>query len=333
MQQIVVFFLLIFSSQQALSQGIYEKAPRNYNVEIKLSEDDSIKLDYAIEFLKTDTTDYAIYETSSLDTFLFLMHNDLSLLPESKNDLLVYIHGFMGGQTTNLRYTKFDLQDRYIDPSVSQLGRLLSIKWPGNKPVYKVSKGNISKVAATFADMLVHIITSYQDNDNIDTEVSIMNHSLGNEMFKEMVQYFPSDIQLFDQVILAAPDLDTDVFVAEGALANLSDHCNRATVYLSNKDLTLGFSRELNKKGRLGLDGPDEATLFSDKLYFIDMSHVLDEKFIPMKMTGHSYYRGSDAGSYDMLQTLRGSQPDTVTNRKVHPDIENAYKVILSEEN
>ncbi len=301
------------------AQAKYEKADRSYNIEVSL-EEDTVLFEYEIDFRETDSTSYAYYKTASLDTFLYLLQKDPAFV-ENKDDILFYIHGMMGGQKMNLRYTKYDLEEKYIAPENSDIARLITIKWPGNNPVYKIDKGNVYKVADDIAKMLIGFIAQVQSWDGKETiQFDVLNHSLGCELFKEVLVSISEPKKYFDQIVFAAPDLDIDVFTPAGPLARIKAYCNRATVYYSNKDLTLGFSRQLNKKERLGLDGPDAETQFSEQLLFINMSHVMDEKMLPMRMSGHSYYRASAIAGEDILHSLLGSELSKVPLRTVSRD-------------
>lgn len=325
-------FILSYISSEA--QYKYASVERSYNIEVKLEEDSLVNFDYRVDFHETDTTAHAVYETSSLDTFLFLLSSDIEKVPDDKRNLLFYIHGFMGGQSMNLRFTKYDLIEKYILPESSDISRLISIRWPGNMPVYKTSKANSVKVAPAVSKQLVQLMNELQSRtEGGPIQYDILNHSLGCEFFKEVVQHFPDEpVQYFDQILLCAPDLDIDVFSRNGSLCDLQKYCNRTTVYFSNKDLTLGFSRELNKKGRLGLDGPHLETQFHDKLVFVEMSHVMDEKLLPMRLTGHSYYRGSTVAGNDILQTLIGLPADQIEARKKSEQGPQFFKLFSEEQ-
>ncbi len=311
--------LFLLYCLHAEAQYKYASVERSYNIEVELEEDSLVTFGYRVDFHETDTTAHAVYETSSLDTFLFLLSSDLDKVPDNKKNLLFYIHGFMGGQKINLRFTKYDLIEKYILPENSDISRLISIRWPGNMPVYKTSKANAVKAAPALSQKLVHIMNELNSKttEGSPVQFDILNHSMGCEFFKELVQHFPNEpVKYFDQILLCAPDLDIDVFNRNGSLSGLQNYCNRTTVYFSNKDLTLGFSRELNKKGRLGLDGPHLETKYHDKLIFVETSHVMDEKLLPMRLTGHSYYRGSAVAGKDMLQTLIGLPAEQIEDRK-----------------
>lgn len=302
----------ILNSQEAISD-MY----RNYNVEVGLVGD-SVTFEYEVFFESSDDSSKSVYRTSSLDTFIYLLEEDLKVLPVNKRDILFYLHGMMGGQRMNFRMTKTDLRERYIGPETSDLGRIISFRWPGNKPAYQADKVNVYLVAEEMSLVTQTIISSLQKS-NLNSEniidFDMLSHSLGCELFKEMVFYLEEDKKYFDQVLLCAPDLDVDVFVKDGPLFDLYKYANRVTIYHSNKDLTLGFSKKLNDKGRLGIDGPDSESHFHTSYVYVDMTLVNDEKFLPMRFTGHAYYRGSDLAGSDMLATLIGTPAESIELR------------------
>lgn len=317
-----------------VAQEVVVDKYRSYNVEVAL-EKDSVTFEYEVLFSATDSTPTSLYTTSSLDTFVFLLKEDLRVMPETKCQLFFYLHGMMGGQKMNFRMTKEDLRDRYITPENSDLSRLISFRWPGNKPIYQVDKDNVFLVAEEMSLKMQEIIESVRaENEEGNKEIGfdIMNHSLGCELFKEMVSYLKEDKKYFDQILLCAPDLDVDVFIEDGSLYDLYKYANRVTVYHSRKDLTLGFSRQLNDRGRLGIDGPDVDSHFHPSYVFVDMTAVNDEKFFPMKLTGHAYYRGSDLASADMLATLIGTSAELIALRKRSFEQEGKHFVLVPDQ-
>jgi len=331
MRVVFSLFFLLFMINAALGQSKYKSAARTYNIDV-IVKDSTVNFSYLVDFHETDSTDHAIYETTSLDTLLLLLKDDLAEIPDAKRNLLIYLHGMMGGQKLNLHHTKKDLNKRYVEPVESDISRLISIRWPGNTPIYKSNKENIKKVGPDLAKLVSSIISELRTSEEgLGVNFDVLIHSMGSQMFTEVFQHLPKNqTKYFDQILFCAPDLDIDAFNRDRPLSSLHLQCERITVYTSNKDVTLGFSRELNKKGRLGLDGPHIETAHHPALYFVDMSQVSDEKLLPMRLVGHSYYRASDLGSSDILQTLNGVAAEKITGREPCDKGSYFYKVISS---
>lgn len=330
MKQLLLVYIILhplFMLSQETS--IYDEMDRTYGIEVEI-ENDSVVFSYRVDFHASDTTKKYTYKTDALDTFLIILDRDISLLPDTKNNLLFYIHGMMGGQWLNLKTTASDLTKYYLEPEKSDVGRLLWIRWPGNLPVYAVDKENAEYIAADLSELLVTItdhVTNKETEGGNNLEVDILAHSLGSELFKNMYMTMRKTKKCFGDILFCAPDLDVDVFNEGGPLADLHIICRQATVYYSSKDLTLGISSKLNNKGRLGFNGPDARALPLPEYNFVDMTLVNDETFLPFKLTGHAYYRGSNLAAADMLESIIGTTPVEVALRKPITGKANHYRL------
>ncbi len=331
MRLLTACFLLLTTcgfGQEFLAE--YKSLPRHYGIEVDLVED-SVTYEYKVIYTEQDSSKQYIYTTADIDTFLFLIKRDLEDLPDDKDNVLYYLHGMMGGQVINMNFTIIGLTEFYIHPEESDIGRLLWIRWPGNFPAYLKDKENAYAIAEDMSIKLLKINESLSliKSKNSPIEIDFMAHSLGCELFKEIHSYIEPTKQMYGDVILSAADLDVDVFLKGGSLSNLNLLSKRSTIYYSSRDLTLSFSKRLNKKPRLGLDGAHEDSVILPSFYFVDVTDIRDETFLPMRLTGHAYYRGSKRVSLDMMATLRGMDSTVISGRDTNPDRPNHYKLTL----
>ncbi len=109
------------------------------------------------------------------------------------------------------------------------------------------------------------------------------------------------------QVILAGSDIDRDLLGAyiQDGLLNVSD---RMSIYLSKADKSLGVSKWLFERSRLGLIETDyqlkpEVSRFLDGQTTMDIIDVSDAEKSDAG-NGHSYFRQSPWASSDLLMTL-----------------------------
>ncbi len=115
------------------------------------------------------------------------------------------------------------------------------------------------------------------------TAVHIIAHSMGNRgllrAMDAIARFAKSASPVrFGQVFLAAPDVDVDLFKnLAAAYAQLSV---RATLYVTNNDKALGFSRQIHRYHRVGLTPPVAVLQGIDT---IDASHI------NLDLSGHGY--------------------------------------------
>ncbi|WP_262269227.1 MULTISPECIES: alpha/beta fold hydrolase [Microvirga] len=119
----------------------------------------------------------------------------------------------------------------------------------------------------------------------------------------------------FDQIVLAAADEDEDAFDDPKELRYLPRLGSRVTVYHTPKDWILSTLSSVTKFNgpRLGVDGPDNMAMISDKITAVDVSDAIDPGH---DFQSHQYYRLFPAVRDDIVAVLSGARQDTIANRE-----------------
>ncbi len=332
---ILKFGLLIFclsvnytlTAQDLFNQNV------QYNIIVDTEDNETISVEYEVYFPK-DRKQPEFFSTTSLDSFLFILSNDIAQLPKDKSQVLFYIHGMWGGSRRNFNRAYNLMTDAYLDAEQSDIGRIVSLKWPGNKMDYKKNKETLYNTSAEISDVFFEFIRRFQTvnflSRQIDSNIDLIIHSLGNELFKEMMLVLDEEdleYPYFEEIILAASDLEADVFETEPEFSSVSKMANRVQIYFSKRDLTLGVSKNLNKKTRMGLGGPQEMAELPPNVYYIDVGHIKDDVNMGDLMTGHSYYRSSPIVTQDMIDCMLGLSLSQLNRELVDKKL-NLYKII-----
>jgi esterase/lipase superfamily enzyme len=106
-----------------------------------------------------------------------------------------------------------------------------------------------------------------------------------------------SDVR-FGQIILAAPDLDVDLFRQLAiAYPKISD---RTTMYVSAKDKALAMSSWLQDSDRAG---------FTPPVTVLDGIDTVEVTNIDLTLLGHGYFAEAEAVLYDIKELLDASKP------------------------
>lgn len=118
----------------------------------------------------------------------------------------------------------------------------------------------------------------------------------------------------FDQIVLAAADEDEDAFDDPRELRYLPRLGNRVTVYHTQKDWILSTLSSVTKFNgpRLGVDGPENMAMISDKVTAVDVSDAIDPR---QDFQSHQYYRIFPAVRDDIVAVLAGERQDKIANR------------------
>ena len=137
------------------------------------------------------------------------------------------------------------------------------------------------------------------------TPVYVIAHSMGNRVFlrsfKALLESDPTARTTVKQIVLAAPDIDADVFTRELAPAVLGQG-PRVTLYASSNDKALAASRDVHGGyRRLGESGKN--------LVVLQGLDTVDASTVSTEFLGHSYYGDSDAVVSDLKYVIRKSLP------------------------
>ena len=209
-----------------------------------------------------------------------------------KGDALIYIHGYK---------TSFMSAVRSIaewSSSSNFSGQIYLFSWPSQAKLTEYTSDKRSAVASSAA--LATLLTDLCANKT--GKVHLFAHSMGSLAVVNALRCFEGRIDaLFENVILAAPDLDAEHF-ADKLWPEIKQLAKHWSVYFSNKDLALMASRILNSEPRLGASAyPIEG------LEFIDVSNV------QLEQTGwvgsHNYHKRGSKITHDILALINGAKP------------------------
>lgn len=215
---------------------------------------------------------------------------------DGKN-ILVFIHGY------NVSFEDAARRTAQMAEDLKFPGAPVFYSWPSqaNWYGYKTDKENIELSVTQIKSFLLDLAAQ-----SGATTINLVAHSMGNvgltQALKEMEGLSPQP--LFNQVVLAAPDIDADIFKHRVA-PHIVTKAQHITLYTSQTDLALIASRYFNSGARVGDSGPG-VLLFPG----ID---TIDATSVDSSLLGHSYY-GSNVSVLTDLGHVLQNQP--VTNRQ-----------------
>ncbi len=331
----IIFFLYAFSPFYAQdNKGQKQASADIYLIDITRSGD-AYNVQFSVQYTEEGTGKRQFFKTADLDDFTGAILADIQAMPDNKNNVLFYIHGMFGSTPSIFERTIGQLNALYSDPPRSDIGKILALRWPGNVWDYSKNKESAEHVAPLAAETLFEIARKIRAasvlNKSYAVTIDLMCHSLGNEVLNKALAHMNASAPLsvlFDQVLLLAPDLETDVFDPGNALHKLDAIAGRTTVYYTRNDVTLKISQDLNKSNRLGQFGIPVEKNILDHLYFVDTEVVNDEDNFYDKMSSHSYFRSSRRASYDILQVLTGTSHSSIDGRVMDRDSVKYFRLV-----
>lgn len=221
------------------------------------------------------------------------LHN--RVLRSGKKEAFVFVHGFNVSFQEAARRTAQLAYDLRFD------GAPILYSWPSRRLFewggYTTAEANAQWSYLHLSEFLREVAERSGAR-----RIHLIAHSMGNraltQAIKELSETLPKRKSgpVFGQVILAAPDVDADTFLQiASAVSSLSE---RTTIYSSDHDQALGFSKSLHAYLRLG-----QAPMVIPGIDSVDVSSI------DHSLLGHGYYGENPTVLGDFLSLLLKDLP------------------------
>lgn len=207
-----------------------------------------------------------------------------------KKDILVFIHGF----------------SNQFDESVRRTGQLAyDLDFPGVAMTYSwPSQGSFSMDNYNQDEIFSKKSIPYLKKFLLDViknapnqKVNIIAHSMGNRVLVNAIAdiELSSKKEIFNQIILAAPDVNAKIFKEE-ILPRMQGKAKKITLYASSEDRALQASRILHDQSRLGESG--------EYLTIANGFDSIDATGVDPSTLGHSYFSSTQTLLYDIKNLM-----------------------------
>jgi esterase/lipase superfamily enzyme len=253
-------------------------------------------------------TDFATLKADDLDIDEAKRWLSASVRKSPDKSVLVFIHGF------NNRFEDSVYRFAQIVHDSGVHSAPVLVTWP--------SRGSLlaygyDRESTNYTRNALETLFQYLAKDPEVKEVSILAHSMGNwlalESLRQMAIRNGRLPAKFKNVMLAAPDVDVDVFRQQ--IADMGKQHPQFTLFVSRDDRALAFSRRVwGDVSRLGAIDPEQAPykkeLEDNKIVVIDLTKI---------KSGDSMNHGKFAESPQIVQLIgqRISEGQTLTDSRV----------------
>ncbi len=216
-----------------------------------------------------------------------------------EKDILIFIHGF------NVTFASAIRRTAQLSYDLNFKGVPMTYSWPsaGEKSKYMKDESSVQYTTPHLVAFLKEVI----DNKG-KANIHIIGHSMGTRALtnalKEISFTYP-DKHVFKNIILAAPDIDKDVFEV-----NLFPYMRRTTdqitLYASSDDAALKASKALHSGSRIGQGG--------DGIFVFKGLVTVDATGIDTSFLGHSYFAEKELLVGDLQEVIIKSLPPAKRN-------------------
>jgi esterase/lipase superfamily enzyme len=209
----------------------------------------------------------------------------LSTLPVGERHAVVFVHGY------NVTFEQAALRAAQVGFDLSIKNSMAFFSWP--------SKGAVNEYAADEATIessegaITQFLVDFVERSGAEA-VHVIAHSMGNRALLRAVDRIATRAERqtgkhFGQIILAAADVDVDLF--RELCGGYNRVARRTTLYVSTRDRAIEASRWLHAYPRVGLTPP---------VVIVPGIDTIDVANIDLTLIGHGYV----AGARDVLKDM-----------------------------
>jgi len=218
-----------------------------------------------------------------------------------ENQAFVFVHGYNVSFEDAARRTAQMAFDLGFD------GAPIFYSWPsqGRLSAYTVDETNAEWSVPHLKEFL-EMVSSKTGAKQIHLIVHSMGGRSLSAALKEIANEQGSEAPIFKEIVLAAPDIDAEVFKRD-ILPRIQPIVGRITLYASSVDKALMASKMAHGNPRAG-DSNSEALVVVHGMDTVDASTV-DTSFL-----GHSYYAENRSIISDIYLLLRTGNPPNQRN-------------------
>jgi esterase/lipase superfamily enzyme len=235
---------------------------------------------------------------------------------EGKKEALIFIHGY------NNSFEKAARRAAQIGFDLNIKGVMAFYSWPSKNKISKYSSDEATIQASE--KYIKEFIRGFAQKSGA-TKVHIIAHSMGNRGLLRVIHDIANETPSvkFGQIILAAPDVDSDLFEhISDAYTKLSD---RTTLYISSDDKAVSASQLKHDSPRVGVADPHISIV--NKIDTIKVKINFSSLFDKYTSLSHSYFAEENEILKDMQSLLNSNtKPEERPYiKRVYSDDKNKY--------
>ncbi len=212
-----------------------------------------------------------------------------------RRELFIFIHGY------NVTFEDAARRAAQMHYDLDYQGAPIFYSWPSQGELWKytIDETNVAWTAPHFKQF-VRDIAAYSGAKSIN----LIAHSMGNRAMtyalRDIALEMREDQKIFNQVVLAAPDIDAEVFKRDIA-PQIMKTAENVTLYASAQDHALIASKLVHGYPRAGESGKN--------LIVLPGIDTIDVSSVETNFLGHNYYGESDIILADICRLLTDEEP------------------------
>ncbi len=247
---------------------------------------------WRLEFSEDPAKHVMIHSINLLDKDNFFKKLSSNIQKSTKKSSFLFVHGY------NVSFADAAKRTAQISYDLLFDGEAVFYSWPsrGATADYTVDEANIAWAETNIKNFL----SDYLSRSNAD-EIYLVAHSMGNRgLTKAIVSLMTEKPELaskIKEIILAAPDIDADVFKRDIAPQMVAKTHKPITLYVSSDDVALKASRQVHGSARAGDSGAG--------VVLVKGVETIDASGVDTSFLGHSYFASTSSIISDIFDLIK----------------------------
>jgi len=249
---------------------------------------------FRFEIVQDPTKHVTLLEAAPVEADGFFQQVRSRVAGSPRRDAVVFIHGF------NVSFEKAARRTAQMAYDLNFEGAPIFFSWPSQAGTFGTFQYAADRESADWATPdLTDFLRDIAQKSGAKS-VHLIAHSMGNRLLTAALKSLAPEVRgrdRFHEIILAAPDIDADIFRRDIAPAIVGTG-KRITLYASSRDKALQLSREINGgQPRAGDSGED--------LVIVRGIDTIDASAVDESVLGHSYYASSEIVLSDLFSLIK----------------------------
>ena len=256
---------------------------------------------WKFEFSEDPSKHLMLQKVRILDRAKFFNKLADDIRKSDKKSSFLFVHGY------NTSFEEAAKRTAQISYDLKFQGKPVFYSWPSQASTFRY--GRDEKNIEWSQKNIKFFLKDYLSKCGAE-DIYLVAHSMGNRgLTKAIVQVMKENPNLkakIKEIILAAPDIDADVFKNDIAPQMVQSTKKPITLYVNSDDLALKASKLLHGNARAGDAG--------EKLVVIDGVETIDATGIDTSLLGHSYFADTNSIIADIFDIIKSGK--RAVNRK-----------------
>ncbi|MGD2112644.1 MAG: alpha/beta fold hydrolase, partial [Gammaproteobacteria bacterium] len=230
-----------------------------------------------LEWSKVDDKHITVHNVRTLDRDAFATRLSRAIEASPAHKLMIFVHGY------NQEFPDASRKVAQFADDLKFSGPVVLFSWPsqGSLTGYTVDETNAEWAETHFVELMSALLEQIPVQNIYLVGHSMGNRIIGNAVITLSAERLESDLMLFREIIMIAPDIDADVFEHDMA-PRLARTGINVTLYASSKDRALMASKAFHGYPRAGDSG--------EELVVVEGMETIDASSVSGGLLGHSYF-------------------------------------------